>query len=55
MELPPFHSRVAFKGLPSLVIEIWETTSFDRPGTSTEAQAFCILMEAAGSKLAPVS
>jgi rhamnogalacturonyl hydrolase YesR len=23
---------------------------FDRPGTSTEAQAFCILMEAAGSK-----
>jgi unsaturated rhamnogalacturonyl hydrolase len=24
--------------------------NFDRPGTSTEAQAFCILMEAAGSK-----
>jgi rhamnogalacturonyl hydrolase YesR len=29
--------------------------NFDRPGTSTEAQAFCILMEAAGSKLAPAS
>jgi hypothetical protein len=26
--------------------------NFDRPGVSTEAQAFCILMEAAGSKLA---
>ncbi len=26
---------------------------FDRPGVSTEAQAFCILMEAAGSKLEP--
>jgi len=25
--------------------------NFDRPGTSTEAQAFCIMMEAAGSKL----
>jgi rhamnogalacturonyl hydrolase YesR len=25
--------------------------NFDRPGPSTEAQAFCILMEAAGSKL----
>jgi rhamnogalacturonyl hydrolase YesR len=25
--------------------------NFDRPGTSTEAQAFCILMEAAGAKL----
>jgi rhamnogalacturonyl hydrolase YesR len=24
--------------------------NFDRPGTSTEAQAFCIMMEAAGSK-----
>jgi rhamnogalacturonyl hydrolase YesR len=24
--------------------------SFDRPGTSTEAQAFCIMMEAAGSR-----
>jgi len=24
---------------------------FDRPGTSTEAQAFCIMMEAAGSRL----
>ena len=29
--------------------------NFDSPGTSTEAQAFCILMEAAGSKLAPAS
>jgi rhamnogalacturonyl hydrolase YesR len=29
--------------------------NFDRPGTSTEAQSFCILMEAAGSKLAPAS
>ena len=28
--------------------------NFDRPGTSTEAQAFAIIMEAAGSKLAPV-
>jgi len=26
--------------------------NFDRPGSSTEAQAFCIMMEAAGSKLA---
>jgi hypothetical protein len=26
---------------------------FDRPGTSTEGQSFCILMEAAGSKAAP--
>jgi hypothetical protein len=25
--------------------------NFDRPGTSAEAQAFCIMMEAAGSKL----
>jgi rhamnogalacturonyl hydrolase YesR len=25
--------------------------NFDRPGTSTEAQAFCILMEAAGNRL----
>jgi len=25
--------------------------NFDRPGSSTEAQAFCIMMEAAGSKL----
>ncbi len=25
--------------------------NFDRPGTSTEAQAFCILMEAAGSRV----
>jgi hypothetical protein len=24
--------------------------SFDRPGPSTEAQAFCIMMEAAGSR-----
>jgi len=29
--------------------------NFDSPGTSTEAQAFCILMETAGSKLAPAS
>src|ERR1039458_4160507 len=27
---------------------------FDRPGASTEGHAFCILMEAAGSKAAPV-
>jgi rhamnogalacturonyl hydrolase YesR len=27
--------------------------NFDRPGPSTEAQAFCIMMEAAGSKLSP--
>ena len=27
--------------------------SFDRPGTSTEAQAFCILMETAGSRTKP--
>jgi hypothetical protein len=26
--------------------------NFNRPGISTEAQAFCILMEAAGCKLA---
>ena len=26
--------------------------NFDRPGTSTEAQAFCILMEAAGNRVA---
>ena len=25
---------------------------FDRPGTSTEGQAFCIMMEAAGSRAA---
>jgi hypothetical protein len=25
--------------------------NFNRPGISTEAQAFCILMEAGGSKL----
>jgi hypothetical protein len=42
-------------GSPGLIIETWETRSFDRPGTSTEAQAFCILMEAAGSKLTPAS
>jgi rhamnogalacturonyl hydrolase YesR len=29
--------------------------NFDSPGTSTEAQAFCIMMEAAGGKLAPAS
>jgi rhamnogalacturonyl hydrolase YesR len=29
--------------------------NFDSPGTSTEAQAFCILMEAAAGKLAPAS
>lgn len=28
---------------------------FDRPGTSTEAQAFCIMMEAAGSRLESVT
>ncbi len=55
MEHSPFFSRVAFKSLPSLVIELWETTNFDRPGTSTEAQAFCIMMEATGSRLAPAS
>jgi hypothetical protein len=26
--------------------------SFDRPGISTEGQAFCIMMEAAGAKAA---
>src|ERR1039458_9261763 len=29
--------------------------NFDRPGTSAEAESSCILMEAAGSKLAPAS
>jgi hypothetical protein len=35
MEHPPFLSRIAFKGLPGLVIEIMETTIFDSPLTST--------------------
>jgi hypothetical protein len=55
MEHPPFLSRVAFNGLPGLVIETLETIDFDSPVTSTNGSAFCILMEDAGSKLALVS
>jgi rhamnogalacturonyl hydrolase YesR len=29
--------------------------NFDRPGTSTEAQAFCIMMEASGTELRPIT